>query len=103
MPQAARIPQVFWQKFIKTLIEIDDFRVEFRRVIDGAYVLFEVIHGFEAADRKLAIVFRPINEEALISAAVGVCEKIDDRCMENSNDTFIIDPEDRTESTNQGS
>ena len=92
---------MFWQVFNKTFIKIVDFRVEFRGVVDGTNVLFEVIHGFEAADGKLAIVFRPINEEALIGAAVGVCEKINDRCMENSNDPFIIDPQNGTKSMNE--
>ena len=101
MPETASIPQIFCEMSIQTFIKIEDVRVKFSRIIDSANVALETIHGFETVSRKLAIVFRPVNEEPLVSAAAWVGEKVCDRCMENSNKAFVVDSQDRAKSVDQ--
>ena len=74
-PIDARILQVFWQMLTKTLIEVKDFRVEFRWVINSAYVATQHIHSLEAPNCEHMIIFRPIDKEA-ISAAVAIGEEV---------------------------
>ena len=101
MPETAGIPQIFCEMSIQTFIKIEDFRIKFSWIVDCANVALETIHGFKAVDRKLAIVFRPINEEPLVGAAAWIGEKLCDRCMENSNKAFIVNSQDRAKSIDQ--
>ena len=67
--------EVFRQMLTKTHIEVEDFRVEFRWVINSTYIATQQIHSLEAANCEYMIIFRPIDKEA-VGAAVAIGEKV---------------------------